>query len=177
MFSRKNILFALGILITASLILSACAPDTIIETVVVKEVVTEIVEIEGTPQVIEKTVEVEVVVTQEVEVEVVATPVPEVVDRTGAWLDTVIFVEEPDSEAAVTRLDVGDLDVFAYNISEPDIAQRIFDSEVLDYETAFGNYNDLTFMPSTNPEFNNGQLNPFYSDKIREAMNWLVDRD
>ncbi|NIQ94869.1 MAG: ABC transporter substrate-binding protein, partial [Desulfuromonadales bacterium] len=105
------------------------------------------------------------------------TAVPEPVDRTGAWLDTVIFQEEPDSDAAVTRLEVGDIDVFAYNISEPDIAQRVFDSETLVYETAYGNYNDLTFMPSTGPEFNDGRLNPFYSDKIREAMNWLVDRD
>ena len=112
---------------------------------------------------------------KEVVVEVTAVPVPE--DRMGAWLDTIVMVEEPDSDAAVTRLEVGDLDVFAYNISEPEIAQRIFDSEILVYETAYGNYNDLTFMPSTGPEFNDGRLNPFYSDKIREAMNWLVDRD
>jgi len=26
-------------------------------------------------------------------------------------------------------------------------------------------------------EFDNGQLNPFGNKKIREAMNWLVDRD
>jgi peptide/nickel transport system substrate-binding protein len=48
---------------------------------------------------------------------------------------------------------------------------------VLAYETAYGNYNDITFMPSTEKEFTDGRLNPFYSDKIREAMNWLIDRD
>jgi peptide/nickel transport system substrate-binding protein len=128
--------------------------ETIVETVVVEQ-------------------EVETIVTVEVEAE----PEPEMVDRMGGWLDTVIMVEEPNSDAAVTRLEAGDIDVFAYNVSEPDVAQRIFDSEVLVYETSYGNYNDLTFMPSTNPEFNDGRLNPFYSDLVREAMNWLIDRD
>jgi peptide/nickel transport system substrate-binding protein len=117
-------------------------------------------------------------VVQEATVEVVVTAAPEPVERTGAWVDTIVFVEEPDSDAAVTRLEVGDIDVFAYNVSEPEVAARIFDSENLKYYTAYGNYNDLTFVPSAGPEFaETGVLNPFYSDKIREAMNWLVDRD
>jgi peptide/nickel transport system substrate-binding protein len=169
----KKATFVLGLLISISMILAACAqptaapPETIIETVVVEgpagETIIETVEVVKTEVVVE---------TQIVEV----TAVPEAVDRMGGWLDTVIFVEEPSSDAAVTRLEVGDLDVYAYNISEPDIANRIFDSEVLAYETAYGNYNDLTFMPSTAAEFTDGRLNPFYVDKIREAMNWLVDR-
>jgi peptide/nickel transport system substrate-binding protein len=155
-----------------SMILAACAQptaETIVETVIVEkegETVVETVEVEK-----------EVVVTEIVEVEKEVEATPEPVDRTGGWLDTIIIVEEPSSDAAVTRLEVGDLDVFAYNVSEPDIAQRIFDSESLVYQTAYGNYNDLTFMPSTAQEFNDGRLNPFFSDKIREAMNWLVDRD
>jgi peptide/nickel transport system substrate-binding protein len=167
----------------ASLILSACGPTPepveIVVTKVVQETVKETVVVGGTPEVVEK--EVTKIVTEvqekEVEVEVVVTPTPAPVERMGAWVDTIVFVEEPSSDAAVTRLEVGDIDVFAYNISEPDIAARVFDSEVLVYETAYGNYNDLTFMPSTEQEFSDGRLNPFFSDKIREAMNWLVDRD
>ena len=102
---------------------------------------------------------------------------PEPVDRQGGWLDTIIIVEEPATDTAVIRLEAGDLDVYAVAINEPDIAQMIFDSDVLDYETAYGNYVELTFMPSTEKEFNDGRLNPFFSPKIREAMNWLVDRD
>lgn len=170
----KKLLIVLGVLVMLSLAVAACAPApaepetvTVIETVIVEkegETVVETVEVEK-----------EVVVTQEVIVEVEAEPEP--VDRMGGWLDTIIVVEEPDSDAAVSRLEAGDIDVFAYNVSEPDVAQRIFDSESLVYETSYGNYNDLTFMPSTNPEFSDGRLNPFYSDKIREAMNWLIDRD
>jgi len=40
----------------------------------------------------------------------------------------------------------------------------------------FGSYNELTFNPS-GPTFQDGRLNPFSDAKIREAMNWLIDRD
>ena len=158
MFSNKKWLLILGAMTIVLLALGACAPAE-----------PEVVEVEVTREV---EVVTEVEVPAEVEVEE-----PEPITRTGGWLDTVIFVEEPSSDAAVTRLEVGDLDVFAYNISEPDIAERVFASDTLVYETAYGNYNDLTFMPSTSKEFEDGRLNPFFSDKIREAMNWLVDRD
>ncbi len=172
-FTNKKLALFVVLVMIAPLVLAACGstqePGVILETVVVEQtkIVTEAGETALEPQ----TVEVEV--TKPVEV----TAVPEPVERMGGWFDTVIFVEEPDSDAAISRLEAGDIDVFAYNISDPDIAQRVFDSETLVYETSYGNFNDLTFMPSTNPEFKDGRLNPFYSDKIREAMNWLIDRD
>jgi peptide/nickel transport system substrate-binding protein len=65
--------------------------------------------------------------------------------------------------------------VYAYNIAEAPIADRIYASDVLKYYVAYGNYNDITFNP-VGPEFETGMLNPFYSVKIREAMNYLIDR-
>ena len=169
----KKLILVLGVLVIVSLAVAACQPApaepetiTVVETVVVEKEGETVVE----TVIVEKEVEVEVEKIVEVEAE------PVMVDRMGGWLDTIIIVEEPNSDAAVSRIEAGDIDVFAYNVSEPDVAQRIFDSETLVYETAYGNYNDLTFMPSTGPEFNDGRLNPFYSDKVREAMNWLVDR-
>ncbi len=183
MFSNKKLAIIVVLLMIAPMVLAACGAtaEPIVETVIVEgEKIIETVVVEQTKIVTEageEVVKVEtVIVEKETIIEVTPTPEPAPV-RTGAWLDTVIFSEEPDSDAAVTRLEVGDIDVFAYNIAEPDIAARIFDSTSLVYETAYGNYNEITFMPSTNPEFNDGRLNPFYSDKIREAMNWLIDRD
>ncbi len=180
MFTSKKSAAFIAMVMVVSLILTACGPTP--EPQVIEKTVIETVVVEGTPQVVEKVVTevVEKVVTEVVEiekqVEVTAVPVP--VERMGAWLDTVVMVEEPSSDAGVTRLEVGDIDVYAYNVSEPDVAQRIFDSDIVVYETAYGNYKDLTFMPSAGPEFaETGVLNPFYSDKIREAMNWLVDRN
>ncbi|MBN1135076.1 MAG: protein kinase, partial [Anaerolineae bacterium] len=104
------------------------------------------------------------------------TPTPTVITRRGAWVDTVVFVEEPSSDAVVTRLEAGDIDVYAYNITEPDVAARIYAAEGMAYETSYGNYDEITFNPY-GPEFNDGRLNPFAVPRIREAMNWLMDRD
>jgi peptide/nickel transport system substrate-binding protein len=178
MLRNKKWASLIAVIVVLSMILAACGPTP--EPEVIVETIKETVVVEGTPQVVEKEVTkvVQETVVQEATVEVVVTAAPEPVERTGAWVDTIVFVEEPDSDAAVTRLEVGDIDVFAYNVSEPEVAARIFDSENLKYYTAYGNYNDLTFVPSAGPEFaETGVLNPFYSDKIREAMNWLVDRD
>ena len=141
--------------------LSACqpvaTPEMVVETVIVEK--------EGET----------VIETIEVEKEVVVEPTPEPVTRRGAWVDTVVFVEEPSSDTAVTRLETGDIDVYAFSIAEGPIAERIYDSDELDYYTSYGSYNELTFNPVA--EFDDGTLNPFGDQKIREAMNWLIDRD
>ncbi|MCD6284402.1 MAG: ABC transporter substrate-binding protein [Anaerolineae bacterium] len=165
----RKLIAVLGALVVLSMVLTACAtptPETIVETVI------ETVEVE-----VEKTVEVEVPVEVEVEkpVEVIVEVTPEPVDRQGAWLDTVIISEEPSSDSAVTRIEVGDIDVYAYSIAEPDIADRIFASDNVAYETSYGSYNEITFNPVL--EFEDGSLNPFGVPAIREAMNWLIDRD
>ena len=168
----KKLILVLGLLTIISIAVVACQPAPVAEPETITVVETVVVEKEG--ETVVETVEVEKVVEVEKIVEVEKEPEP--VDRMGGWLDTVIFVEEPETDAAISRLEAGDIDVYAYNISEPDPAQRIFDSEILAYQVAYGNYNDLRFMPSAGPEFSDGRLNPFFSDKIREAMNWLVDR-
>ena len=153
---RKRLLILISILITGALILSACGtPETIIETVIVEKEGETIVE------------------TVEVVVEV--QPEPEAVTRTGAWIDTVIFVEEPSSDSAVSRILAGDLDVYAYSIAEAPIAERIYASDELSYYNSYGSYNEITFNPVL--EFDDGSLNPFGDPQIREAMNMLVDRD
>lgn len=166
---NKKLFLVLGILVMISIAVAACQPApaepetvTVIETVVVEKEGETVVE----TVVVEKEVEKEVIVEVEKEVEM-----PE---RYGSWVDTVIMVEEPNSDAAVSRLEAGDLDVYAYNIAEPDIADRIYNSDALKYYTAYGNYNDITFNPVA--EFETGMINPFGSAKVREAMNWLVDR-
>jgi peptide/nickel transport system substrate-binding protein len=166
---NKKLFLVLGILVIISIAVAACQPApaepetvTVVETVVVEKEGETVVE----TVVVEKEVEKEVIVEVEKEVEM-----PE---RIGSWVDTVIMVEEPNSDAAVSRLEAGDLDVYAYNIAEPDIAERIYASDAMKYYTSYGNYNDITFNPV--PVFESGMINPFGSAKVREAMNWLIDR-
>ncbi len=164
---------AVGIIVILSMILSACAAPTpqVVEKVVEKPV----------EKIVEKVVEkpVEKVVEKPVEkvVEQVITPTPAPVTRTGAWLDTVVVVAEPNADAAVRRLEVGDIDLYAFAIASPQTAQNIYKSQALRYVRAYGNYDELSFNPAGPVFEGTGKLNPFAVAKVREAMNWLVDRN
>lgn len=96
--------------------------------------------------------------------------------RTGTRADEVVIVEVPSSEQAVSRLAAGALDVYAYSVSNAALFEQVRANPALDYAVTFGSYNEITFN-TVGPEFNDGRLNPFHSRKIREAMNWLVDRE
>ncbi len=96
--------------------------------------------------------------------------------RRGAWVDEVVAVEERDSAAAITRLEAGDIQVFASGLASPDLFRRVTASAVLGYERAYGLFTELTFNPA-GPDLPDGRLNPFAVPALREAMNWLVDRD
>ncbi len=170
--SVKKLSVLLGVLVVISMILTACPAP---QQQVVEKVVT---------QVVEKQVEVEKVVTQVVEkekvvekqVEVLITPTPVPVTRTGAWLDTVVLVEEPSADAAVTRLQTGDIDIYAFQVSNREVAAKVAASPDLKVYRSSGSYNELTFNP-VGPIFEGtGKLNPFAVPAVREAMNWLVDR-
>lgn len=96
--------------------------------------------------------------------------------RNGAWLDSVIIVEEPSADAAVTRLEVGDIDVYAFQVTNREVAAKVAESPALKTYRSFGSYNELSFNP-VGPVFEStGKLNPFAVPAVREAMNWLIDR-
>lgn len=96
--------------------------------------------------------------------------------RTGAWVDEVVFVEEVDQNKAVARIESGELDIFTLGISQADLFQRIKQSSKLDYDVSYGSYNELSLNPA-GPVLNNGKLNPFAVPAIREALNWIIDRN
>ena len=154
---KRYTLLVIGLLVMTGLLLSACVPEpqVITEEVIRRETVVE-----------------EVIKT----VEVVVTPTPVVSDRTGAWLDTIVVVEEPSADAAVSRLITGDIDVYAFSVSNADVAARVREAPELRYERSFGSYNEITFNPA-GPILEAGTLNPFASPRIREAMNYAVDRN
>ena len=91
---HKHWSIVIGLLVVASMVLSACATPTpeVIEKVVtqiVKETVKETVIVEGTPQVVEKEV------TKIVEKVVTATPLPPGADKQGGTL-VMGFYQEPE---------------------------------------------------------------------------------
>jgi peptide/nickel transport system substrate-binding protein len=173
----KKLFLMMALLLALPLALAACQPQPEVREVtrVVTDVVTEVIEVEGEEVVVER--EVTVVITEREEVVIEATPVPAApVDRMGAWLDTVVFVEEPSQDSAISRLLARDIDLFGSSMANPVIAARVADSPTLGSIRTFGLYDELSQNPC-GPEFDNGNLNPFASAGAREALNWLIDRD
>jgi len=173
MFSNKKLAILAVLVMVAPLVLAACgptpAPSTVVQTVVVEQ--TKVVPGETVVQTVE--VEKTVVATQVVEV----TPTPVPVTRKGAWVDSVIVVEEPNSAAGITRLESGELDVYAYAIADSKLYKRVKESPDLSYVLSYGSYNEITFNPAGPVFTTTNTLNPFAVPKVREAMNWLIDRD
>lgn len=93
----------------------------------------------------------------------------------GAWVDRVTL-EIEDGEAAISRLQSGDLDVYADGLSDADLFDTVQADPDLHYYLAAGLFDELTFNP-VGPFFpGTGELNPFALPAIREAMNWAIDR-
>jgi len=94
--------------------------------------------------------------------------------RYGALVDEVVFLEEPTPAKGLDMVRTGAIDIYAYTISAPD--QIAIIKAELGYSVSYGSYNEFTFNPY-GPEFKDGRLNPFYLKEVREAVNWLIDRD
>lgn len=173
----KNKAFAVfSILIVLSMVLAACAQPTPETVEVVK---TEVVEKE-----VVQTVEVveEVIQTVEVEKVVVVTPTPQPTTRTGGWVDQLVFTEQNSAEAAVQQLLAGELDVYAYTVNNAELYKQVQENPDLAFSNSFGSYNELSFNPAVcldpaTGEADPNKLNPFSNPKIREAMNYLMDRN
>ncbi|HEY7317585.1 MAG TPA: ABC transporter substrate-binding protein [Candidatus Binatia bacterium] len=97
--------------------------------------------------------------------------------RLGAWVDEVVFREEADRAKAINMFEAGEIDVYGLGITDPELYRRLQASRVIQYEISYGSSAELTFNP-VGPTFpKTGDLNPFHVPAIREAINWLVDRD
>lgn len=112
----------------------------------------------------------EVVVT-EAPTEAAAAPTEAPSTRTGGWLDSIV-VSVVSADSAITQLEAGAIDVYASGLSSADL--KTIQDAGLNYTSQNGLYYDMMFNPS---EFTSGEFNPFVNRKIREATNWLVDRD
>jgi len=173
--SKKSWALVALLVLIGSIMLVACTGGT--ETVVeVTRVVTETEVVEQEPEVVEvtrvvETAPEEVEVTRVVEVEAED---PEEATRTGGWLDTIVIVQEPDSNSAVARLEAGDLDMYADDIAGEAAVQAI-ESDAIQTRTQYGLFDELQFNIGTCQDEN--LLNPFTNAKIREAMNYAIDRN
>ncbi len=172
---KKYTFVLLSVLIVASMILAACAPaaPAVVTEAPAQPEVTEAPVVTEAPMATEAPVVTEEpVVTEAPVVEPTAEPAP-ATTRKGGWLDEIVF-SVVAADSAISQLQAGAIDIYADGLSSNDLPA--LKESGLSYSTANGLYYDLLFNPA-GPEFNNGKFNPFSNRKIREAMNWVVDRD
>jgi len=114
--SRNRFMLVIGLLVVASMILSACGGE-VVETPVVT-----------------------------------AEPTEPPVTRNGAWVDQIVFTGIDQAEAAVTQLQAGEIDIYAYGVADAVLFETVKADPALSYTTSFGSYTEITFNPS-GPEF------------------------
>lgn len=93
-------------------------------------------------------------------------------ERHGGWLDEIVF-SAISSDTAVSQLQAGAIDFYSFNLSSNSL-QEIKDAG-LNYTQSYGGNYGISLNPAVFDD--TGRLNPFSNHKIREAMNWLIDRD
>ncbi|MEM0490184.1 MAG: ABC transporter substrate-binding protein [Ignisphaera sp.] len=98
----------------------------------------------------------------------------------GPWIDEVVFLEEAEAAKAVERLLAGDIHVYFDDIGDPELFKTVRERG-LAYDISYGLYYEITLNP-VGPEFPKPQredviFNPFSNPKIREALNYIIDRE
>lgn len=100
-----------------------------------------------------------------------AEPVVEKSTRVGGWLDEIVF-SVVDADSAITQLEADAIDIYANGVSSDKLPE--LKEAGVKYSTNNGLYYDILYNPAI---FSDGRLNPFSNRKIREATNWLFDRN
>ncbi len=93
-------------------------------------------------------------------------------ERHGGWLDEIDF-SVVSSDSAVSQIEAGTIDFFSFNLAS-DAYPAIKDAG-LSSTQSLGGYYGISLNPAVFTDAT--VLNPFSDRKIREAMNWLIDRN
>ena len=91
----------------------------------------------------------------------------------GSHADSVSFIRQDSSTAAVDSLIAGDIDMSYIPISKSD-AQRVRDAGHLVYEAHSARIYDIFVNPVENHTV---KFNPFAYREVRQALNYMLDRE
>ena len=156
----KKLFYLLSLLVVASLVLAACGQATPTKQPVepAKPAATEP---PASPE------------------EPAPTEAPEkpVTTRKGGWADTLVFTSINQAADALAQLQADAIDIYPYGARDSDAFETTKADPSLKYSLTYGGSVDGYMFNPGGPEFNDGRLNPFSSAKVREAMNWLIDRN
>ncbi|HEX2991723.1 MAG TPA: ABC transporter substrate-binding protein, partial [Anaerolineales bacterium] len=153
----KNTYYVLSFLVMISMMLAACAPQ--VPATEAPSAQTEESAMTEAP-------------TQAATEEPTAEPTAEPTTRRGGWLDE-IDVSVVAGDSAISQLQAGTIDFYSFNLasdSYPAIREAGLPST-----QAFGGYYGISLNPAVFTDTT--RLNPFSNHKIRESLNWLIDRN
>ena len=152
--NKNRLMLVLGLLVTVSMVLSACggaaataAPTTAPAT------------------------EAPVISATATEAPT-AIPTEPPVTRHGGWLDEIDY-SIVDAQSVITQIGAGAVDLFSYGLASDKLAD--IKSAKLCYTQSYGTYYSFLFNPAVFTD--KTKLNPFSDLKMREAMNWAIDRN
>ncbi len=92
--------------------------------------------------------------------------------RHGGWLDE-IDLSVVASDSAISQVKAGAIDMYSYQLASSDLPA--IKESGLNYTSSYGGSYSVMLNPATFKD--TSKLNPFSDRKIREALNWLIDRD
>ncbi|MFQ6012917.1 MAG: ABC transporter substrate-binding protein [Thermoplasmata archaeon] len=95
----------------------------------------------------------------------------------GPWVDRLVWSEQADAALALEQIKIQNADFFMFSLQGAAQKEDAFQSpNVLTFST-FGSVNGLLINPNTQVAGPDSLMNPFTDTEIREAMNWLIDRE
>jgi peptide/nickel transport system substrate-binding protein len=154
----KRLYFVLSLLMMISMVLAACAP--------------QVPATEAPQAQTEEPVATDAPATEEPTTEPTAEPTAEPTTRRGGWLDE-IDVSVVDGASAISQIQAGAIDFYSFALAS-DSYPAIQESG-LSTTRSVGGYYGISLNPAVFTDTN--VLNPFSNRKIREALNWLIDRN
>ena len=163
---KRKLLLLLSMVLVLSLVLAACDTPAPVEPTEPPVVVTE-----DEPPVVEPEPPVE----EPEEPTEVVEPEPEpepTTDRKGGWLDEIV-VSVIDNPSVVTQLEADAIDIYVNGMASNQLDQLV--DAGLPYSSTNGTYYTIQFNPTVFTD--ETTLNPFSNRKIREAFNYLIDRN
>jgi peptide/nickel transport system substrate-binding protein len=93
-------------------------------------------------------------------------------ERHGGWLDE-IDVSVVDGDSAISQIQAGAIDFYSFNLASS--AYPAIKEAGIPSTQSLGGYYGISLNPAVFTD--TARLNPFSNRKIREALNWLTDRN
>src|SRR6187551_3200985 len=154
----KHLYYLVSLLVMLSMLLAACAPQAATATQAPGAQTSE-------PEATEAPTEAATQAPTEA-------PTAEPTDRNGGWLDEIDY-SVVDGASAISQIQAGAIDFYSFTLASD--SYPAIKEAGLPTTKSVGGYYGISLNPAvfTDPNV----LNPFSNRKIREALNWLIDRN